>query len=108
MTTNIYMTSILKHYTLSNHIVENAKHSGVHFNMMCAGTGALITSDSAIKVAGSFSDDIACFVFPKEVSTRKIFAILRKNDTVDKVTEKFLEVATEVCANDNGLSLYYP
>lgn len=103
-----YMTNILKHYTLSNHVVENVKHSGVHFNMMCAGTGAIITSDSAIRVAGSFSDDIVCFIFPKDISTRKIFAFLRKNDTIDKVTESFLKIATEVCASDKGISLYYP
>ena len=103
-----YMTSILKHYAISNHVVENAKHSGVHFNMMCAGTGAIITSDSAIRVAGSFSDDIVCFIFPKDISTRKIFSFLRKNDTIDKVTESFLKIATEVCASDKGISLYYP
>ena len=103
-----YMANILGYYTISNHSVIHAKHSGVHFNMMCAGAGAILTSDSAVRTSTTCSDDIIFFAFPKEISTRRIYAILRKNDTVDEPVKQFLELAREVCASDNSLSLYYP
>ena len=103
-----YMDKILEHYSISSHRVTNAKHSGVHFNMMCAGVGAMLTSDSAIRTSSLCSDDIVCFAFPKEISTRKIYAVLRKNDPVDEPVNQFLELAKEVCTSDNSLGLYYP
>lgn len=103
-----YMANILNYYTISNHSVENAIHSGVHFNMMCAGTGAILTSDSAIKTSNICLDDIVYFVFPREASTRKMFAVLRKNDAVNEIIESFLNVTMEICASEKSLSLYYP
>ena len=103
-----YMANILNYYAISNHSVKNARHSGVHFNMMCAGTGAILTSDSAIRTANISGEDIVYFAFPKEISTRNIFAVTRKNNALDEVTKNFLNVTTEVCASDKSLSLYYP
>ena len=102
-----YMTNILGHYTTSRHSVSNARHSEVHFNMMCAGTGAVLTSDSAIKISNACLDDVVYFIFPEEISTRWMYVILRNNETVDDVTESFLNVTKEVCSSDKSLSLYY-
>ena len=103
-----YMANILGYYTISNHSVINAKHSGVHFNMMHAGAGAILTSDSAVRTSNVCSDDIIYFAFPKEISTRRIYTVLRKNDTVDEPVKQILELSREVCASENSLSLYYP
>ena len=102
-----YMANILGHYEISNHRVINAKHSGVHFNMMCAGTGAIITSDSIIRASSLCLNDIVYFAFPREISTRKIYAKLRKNEIVKEPVKQFLDLAREIGAGDSALSLYY-
>jgi DNA-binding transcriptional LysR family regulator len=101
-----YMANILKHYTLSKHSVINAKHSGVHFNMMRAGVGAILTSDSVIRAHNACLDDIVYFAFPEEISTRRIYATLRNNEVVNEPLKHFLEVVKEVCASEKSLSLY--
>jgi len=102
-----YMANILKHYTISKHSVINAKHSGVHFNMMRAGVGAILTSDSVIRAHNACLDDIVYFAFPEEISTRRIYATLRNSDVVDEPLKHFLEVTKEVSISEKSLSLYY-
>lgn len=105
--TTHYMSNILQHYSVSNYSILNVIHSGVHFNMMCAGVGAILTSTSAVRVSNFCTDDIVYFAFPKEISSRKIYAVLRKHDNVYEAVERFLDVVKEVCSSDESLSIYY-
>ncbi len=105
--TGRYMSDMLGYYSVSAHSVANARHSGVHFNMMCAGLGALLTSDSSVKVSSFGLDDIVYFVFPKEISSRNLYAVFRKNDIAESNTQKFWEVTKEICASKKSLCLYY-
>ena len=105
--TGQYMADMLGYYSAASHDVLNARHSGVHFNMMCAGLGAILTSDASVKVANEAAEDVLYFAFPREISTRALYAVLRKNDVTEKPVEQFLEVAREVAASENALSLYY-
>lgn len=102
-----YMSDILEYYTLSNYSISNVRHSGVHYNMMCAGVGAILTSTSAVRVSGFFSDDIVYFAFPEDISSRKMYAVFRKHDILEKHVEQFFDVAKEVCSSEESLSLYY-
>jgi len=105
--TGRYMSDMLGFYSVSAHSVFNARHSGVHYNMMCAGLGAILTGDSAVRVSVYRSDDIVYFAFPKEISSRKMFAVFRKNDVAEPGVEQFMEILKEVSASDKSLSLYY-
>ena len=106
--TGRYMLDLLGYYSVSTHSIENARHSGVHYNMMCAGLGAILTGDSSVVVSGYASDDIVYFVFPKEISTRRLYAVLRKNDVEEENVKNFLEIARELVAQGKGLSLFCP
>lgn len=103
-----YMQNIFAHYTLANYRVIHSRNSGTHFNMMCAGIGALLSSDAIIEITKAPLDDICFFVFPKEISTRTLYALVRKNEMTDDSIQRFLDVATQVSQSDKRFSLYYP
>ena len=103
-----YMSDILGYYSVSAHSVANARHSGVHYNMMCAGLGALLTPDSALLVSAFPEEQLAYFVFPREISMRSLYAIMRKNDVEGENTKRFLSIIQELVGAGQGLSLYCP
>ena len=102
-----YMDAILSHYTPSQYSISNVSHIGLHLNMMCAGTGALFISDALTKVSNACYDDIVFFAFPKEISIRKLYALLKKGKRIEAPVENFLELTKEICATDKYCSLYY-
>ena len=106
-TTLNYMNRILSHYSVSNYSVSNVSHVGLHFNMMCAGTGAMLISDSVVKASRACYDDIVFFIFPKQISVRNMYAITKRGRPIETPVENFLELTKEICATDKCFSLNY-
>ncbi|MBR6632972.1 MAG: LysR family transcriptional regulator [Clostridia bacterium] len=95
------MEELLGEYSVSEHVISNSVHSIVHFNMMCAGMGALLTSDCIVALSGNPSDDIVFFAFNKEISMRNIYLVTKKDAVLSKTTKNFIELAEKVCKSIN-------
>lgn len=101
-----YMGELLGDYTVAPYTITNARHGVVHYNMMCAGVGALLTGDIVIALSNVDSEDIFYFVFDEEISTRQIYLVTRKNTPLNRNTQNFINVAKEICSRGLPLSLY--
>ena len=105
VSTGQYMTKLLNEYTESAHKISNGRHSIVHFNMMRAGVGAVLTSDYMVALSGA-DNDLRYFVFPRDISTRKIYMISNKNAPLNPSAKKFTDVAKLVCGSGKALDIY--
>ena len=66
------MSKILGNYKSSRYKIENARHSEMHYNLMCYGIGAVLTN--SIAIAQKPYDENILFFMPKcEESYRKIY-----------------------------------
>lgn len=93
--TGRFMTNLLGEYSVTAHRIANAGHAVVHFNMMCAGVGALLTCDYIAALLGSNADRVVYFVFPKEQSTRNVYLVTRQ-ETPSRAMQDFLRTAQSV------------
>ena len=91
------MAKILGSYRTSRYKIENARHSEIHFNLMCAGIGAVLTNTLAI--AQKPHDENILFFMPKsEESYRKIFLAHNDHTKNAPIVQKILEVAKDIYA----------
>ncbi len=90
------MTELLGHYSEAPYHVTNARHGVVHFNMMCAGVGALLTSDYVIARSHPDPQEIVFFVFQKEASARTIYLITQRAASTNRNLRHFIRVAREI------------
>ena len=66
------MSKILGNYRASRYKIENAKHSEMHYNLMCAGVAAVLTTSLAI-AQKPYDENILFFLPKSEESYRKIY-----------------------------------
>ena len=96
--TGRFMTELLGEYAPSPCKLSHARHTIVHFNMMCAGVAALMTSDCLVRHVNIVPADVMYFVFPAEHSTRKIYLVTKKNQPLNPTVQRFTAVAKRICA----------
>ncbi len=101
-----YMADLLGDYAVASYIIKNARHSGIHYNMMCAGVGATLTSTSAVAVSSFPSEDILYFVPKGKRARRTVYAIYKKGIPQEPIVKEFIAVAREVSVGAKALSLY--
>ncbi|MBE6597557.1 MAG: LysR family transcriptional regulator [Ruminococcaceae bacterium] len=89
------MSKILGKYKVSGYKIQNARHSEMHYNLMCRGIGAVLTT--SLGIAQKPYDENILFFMPKSPdSYRKIFLayhVLSKNNPLVK---SFIEVSKEL------------
>ena len=91
------MSKLLGNYKPSRYKIENAKHSEMHYNLMCAGIGAVLTN-SLVIAQKSYDEDILFFVPKSEESYRKIHLAYNYSAKNNPLIQCFIRVAKEVCA----------
>lgn len=106
VSTGQYMSKLLNDYADSPYKISNGRHSIVHFNMMRAGVGAILTSDYIVAQSHVDPEKIRYFVFPKEVSTRNIYMITKKNAPLSVSARKFIDIAKDVCGKGKTFDIY--
>ena len=89
------MAKILGNYKSARCKIQNAKHSGMHYDMMCAGVGAVLTTSLAI-VQKPYHQDILFFVPKSEESYRKIFLAYNFSSKNNKLIKIFIRIAKNV------------
>lgn len=88
-----YFPTLLGEYAVSPYTVTNSIHSVVHFNLMKAGIGALLTSDLIVASSTADTDDILYFVFDEDRSRRSIYLITQKNISNSAHLQNFTQIA---------------
>ena len=92
------MAQMLGDFKVAPYTIENARHSGVHYNLMCSGIGAIVTADSMIGKTHPEDDNILFFV-PKCKESYRVMYLNRKYDSEDNpIIKNFIQTAKEVCA----------
>ncbi len=100
-------TELFGEYRTAPCFINNARSSGVYYNMMCAGLGALVTSTSAIAISPFPAEDLLFFLPSVPNGPRTLYALLKKGVERSPIVSQFLEVAKEVSQmNTKALSLY--
>jgi hypothetical protein len=89
------MAKILGSYKASHYKIENARHSEMHYNLMCAGIGAVLTTTLAI--AQKPHDENILFFMPKnEESYRKIYLIYHPSAKSNSLIKSFIKIAKSI------------
>lgn len=92
------MAQMLGDYKTARYAIHNARHSEMHYNLMCAGVGAVMTTDSLIAKTSREAENILYFMPKCKESHRTIY--LARNHSADEnpIVKNFIQVAEEMCA----------
>ncbi len=93
------MAKLFGDYKVSNYKIQNARHSEMHYNLMRAGIGAVLTTNLAVEQKIQESEDILFFVPKSEESYRKIFLAYNFSSKNNPLIKNFIEVAKDVYSN---------
>lgn len=93
------MTQMLGDFRTASYEIKNARHSEMHYNLMCAGIGAVVTTDSAIRQKQHNADNLLFFL-PKSRESHRTIYIARQHITDDNpIVKKFIQTAKIYCAS---------
>lgn len=89
------MSSILGDYRSSRCKIQNARHSEMHYNLMCAGIGAVLTN--TLTIAQKPYDENILFFMPKsDDSYRRIFLAYNVESKDNQLLKNFITVAKSI------------
>ena len=97
------MVRLLGNYKTSHYKIQNARHSEMHYNLMRAGIGAVVTSTLGVEQKLYEDEDILFFVPKSEDSYRKIFLAYNSSSKNNPLIKNFIKVAKEIYSNKSTL-----
>ncbi|MBE6549798.1 MAG: LysR family transcriptional regulator [Ruminococcaceae bacterium] len=89
------MVKILGNYKTSHYEIQNARHSEMHYNLMSAGIGAVLTSSLAI-AQKPYDENILFFMPKSEDSYRKVFLVYNYSSKNNPLIKSFINVAKSI------------
>ena len=89
------MSKILGNYKSSDYKIENARHSEMHYNLMCVGIGAVLTSSLAI-AQKPYDENILFFMPKSEESYRKIYLAYNLSAKNNQLIKNFIKAAKDI------------
>ena len=95
------MSRMLGEYKTSSYKIQNARHSEMHYNLMRAGIGAVVTTTLGIEQKLYEDEDILFFVPKSEDSYRKIFLAYNFTSKNNPLVRNFIKVAKETYSKNN-------
>lgn len=93
------MTRMLGDFKTASCEIKNARHSEMHYNLMCAGIGAIITTDSAIFQKQHNAENILFFLPKSEESHRTIYIARQHNTDDNPIVKNFIQTAKDYLAS---------
>lgn len=96
------MSKILGNYRASHYKIQNARHSEMHYNLMCAGVGAVLTTSLAI-AQKPYDEDLLFFMPKSEESYRKIFFLYNNSAKNNQLIQSFIKVAKNIYSSSFAL-----
>lgn len=92
------MTAMLGDYKEAPYSIVNVRHSGMHYNLMCAGVGAVLTHDLQVSKSSYESGNILFFAPHHREAYRDIYLIRKHTADDNPIVRNFVKVAKEVGA----------
>lgn len=89
------MSKLISSYRPARYKIHNARHSEMHYNLMCAGIGAVMASSLAIEQKPQ-NDDILFFMPQSKESYRTIFFTYHAASNNSRLIKRFLEITKKV------------
>lgn len=89
------MNKLFGSYKPSHYHIQNARHSEMHYNLMCAGIGAVLTHSSAI-AQKPYDENILFFVPKGELSYRKIYIAYHTSSQNNPLIKEFIQIAKSI------------
>ena len=87
------MRQMLGDFKTASCEVKNARHSEMHYNLMCEGIGAVVTTDSAICQRPHSAENLLFFL-PKSKESYRTIYIVRQHSTDDNpIIRNFIQTA---------------
>ena len=96
------MEELLGNYATTPFFIENVRHIGMHYSMMCEGLGAVMTTDSVVATTPTGRENIVYFILKTPQARRRLYLIRRRGAISNPVIENFISVAKESCAMGRG------
>lgn len=90
------MARMLGDYKTSHYKIQNARHSEMHYNLMRAGIGAVVTTTLSVEQKLYEDEDILFFVPKTEDSYRKIFLAYNPSSKNNPLVKNFINIAKEI------------
>jgi len=90
------MARMLGDYKTSHYKIQNARHSEMHYNLMRAGIGAVVTTTLSVEQKLYEDEDILFFVPKTENSYRKIFLAYNPSSKNNPLVKNFINIAKEI------------
>ncbi len=94
------MAELIGDYKASQYTIDNVRHGGMHYNMMRSGLGAIMTTDTIIRMNPIGAEEIAFFALKSKASKRTLYIAKESGAMPNPIAEKFIEVATQICTSD--------
>ncbi len=94
------MIHILGDFNSAPYTIENARHSGMHNNLMCAGIGAVMTTDFIISKTNNNLEDIVYFVPKHKESKRTEYIAINHHSIDNPIVKNFIKTAKEIYKNN--------
>lgn len=89
------MVRLLGNYKASRYKIQNARHSEMHYNLMCSGIGAVLTNTLAIEQK-PYDENILFFVPKSDESHRKVFLAYNFSAINNPLIQSFIIVAKDI------------
>ncbi len=93
------MSELIGDYKVSRYSIENVRHGGLHYNMMRRGLGALMTTDTIIRITEQEVKDILFFVPAMPESKRTLCIARERHLPKNPISENFISLGVEICKN---------
>lgn len=97
------MAKLLGDYKPSHYKIENAKHGEMHYNLMHAGIGAVVTTTLGVQQKLHEDEDILFFVPKSQESYRKIFLAYNPSSKNNPLIKNFIKIAKEIYSKNSTL-----
>lgn len=85
------MTNMLGDFKVAACEIKNARHSEMHYNLMCAGIGAVITTDFAIRQKQHNAKDLLFFLPKSKESYRTIYIAKQHSADDNPIVKNFIQ-----------------
>ena len=87
------MTRMLGNFRTAACDIKNARHGEMHYNLMCAGIGAVITTEGTIRQKQHNAENILYFLPKSKESHRTIYLARQHSSDDNPIIKNFIKIA---------------
>ena len=97
----VKMEKLIGEYKVAKCSVKNVRHAGMQFNMMRFGLGAVMTSDTIVRMLANNNEDIVYFVPKSPEAKQTLYIAQDKSYPPTVAAQSFLALAKEMCESNS-------